>query len=72
VIGVSEEEFRFRLAIALSLVGLVLTAFSTYFAWVGIWNWITAGLAFVGIVCVGIEVLLLAKIFRGLKARGVF
>jgi hypothetical protein len=70
--GENGAEYRFKLAIALSTVAAVLVAVSTIFAWIGIWNWILAGLAFVGVVLVALEVYLLFKVFNVLKARGVF
>ncbi len=68
-----EAERGFRLAIALSLCGLFLVAIPTAILWLlNFWNWILAGLVFVGIVLVGLEVFLLFKVYGAMKAKGVF
>lgn len=68
-----ESEYRFRLAIALSSCGFFLVAIPTAILWLfNFWNWVLAGLVFVGVVLVGIEVYLLFKVFDVLKAKGVF
>ena len=68
-----EEEYRFKLAIALSVTGLFLVAIPTAILWfLNIWNWVLAGLVFVGLVLVAMEVYTLFKIYGDLKARGVF
>jgi hypothetical protein len=69
----NELEYRFRLAIALSVTGLVLVAIPTAILWLfGIWHWVLAGFTFVGIVLVGVEVIVLFKVFGVLKAKRAF
>ena len=68
-----DTEYAFKLAIALSLAGLFLVLVPTAILWfTGFWNWALAGLTFVGIVLVAIEVYLLFRTFGILKARGAF